>query len=367
MKLTRSLFLAALTITVAHGAALAEDDNHPNYAFAKDRPITTHRFDDGFFRVRLETDNISQPKKATYELDLEARVFGPKLEDSDTLLVTVKRGGKAMGTHRCPVRDGSWNLDHAAVSVRCKTALKLTGDGALTVDFTYAPDEGAKVPLRSLSIPVEKFVLSRGKESDLRYQAVPDDMLGSVFIAHGFMTDTNGADGKLGTLDFYFWAYNDGKDEFADSSVKCTLNGKKIAFGFDKMLRADARLRTESRKNVNADIVSKGWTRYQLTTGLAHSYGVTGDKYKGDRYWDVSQHPGAYVCTLKIDGSAARELSFTVDADGRVPHHAEETGAKGLFLAPWSSLISMKVLPSKFDERHAVKKTGFWGRAWQKK
>lgn len=73
--------------------------------------------------------------------------------------------------------------------------------------------------------------------------------------------------------------------------------------------------------------------------------------YDTTNYRFLADHAGAWSCDLRMDGQVLRNFAFTVNADGRIATHAEQTGAQAYKQLGGLSLIEVRIpSPSPGDE-----------------
>jgi len=340
-------------------------------------------FDDGYAVINLNNEVHAQsgtrPAKVEYSPAMRLRVFG--VAQGDALKVRWRKGKKLLVERRCTLtlRKSRFGEGSVGLADRCwRRDAAIKAHGNLTVEVRFVDDsEETETLLRTMRVQVARYWrldrVIRGKAiHSPRYQVVGSDLMGLAYGLHVFPDDIT----PHGDLYFYYWSTlaNDNSN-YRDPSWRCKLDGASVP-----EMNVDGHKVVESIADIKAqDVRMRGrkhtsewfawrlmWIKPQLVWGKSRNPKAP-DTVSTSRY-NISKHPGRYVCKLRDEGETVREFSFTVRNDGLLAPHGAQSES-GLSLSPGAVFVNMRVVPNKaessFDAKAAKKSVAF-GRKWPK-
>ncbi len=163
------------------------------------------------------------------------------------------------------------------------------------------------------------------------------------------------ADGQLGIWTWFKYD-REGEQLVRQGRLRCFVGDKKMSFYDSPTARTAVEVDQYPSRDVNGKFFWGLW--YWWT---ARVDGKTGAEW-------IKENPGQYRCTLTQAGDVSRELSFEVDAEGKVkPAPCQSlTDPNGVRTVEDEQLIKVELKKApdlKFD-RAALKKAGLYGRKW---
>jgi hypothetical protein len=335
-------------------------------------------FDDAFLVIQLENDVTSRsgrrPSEVHYKPRFRMRFFGAA--DGDAVKIRWKKGRRTLAEIRCPLE--SRHGDHrTSLSQRCWTqsGAELDAHGDMAVDVIFVDDsEDEETLVRTLKVPVGRYwawdrrVGSRNVHSP-RYQVRGDDLLGLSYV---WLRDPSNTE-THGQVYFYFWATLPNDDtNYRDPSWRCTLDGERVPeldVGDDVVESiSDIRVDDDRMQGRNRQTTHYAWRLMWVKPAMI--WGERNPRVSStasnDRY-NLSEHPGDYVCQLRNDGEMVRQLSFTVTGEGTIAAHPAQTEGD-LSLRPGAYFVEATFpdrnpVETSFD-RDAVRSSVAFGREW---
>jgi len=348
-------------------------------AFALPARADDLTFDDAFLVISLDNDvtsrNGRQPAEVHYKPRFRMRFFGDAAR-GDAVKIRWKKGRRTLAEIRCPLqsRHGDWRTE---LSQRCWTqsGVELDAHGEMAVDVIFVDDsEDEETLVRTLKVPVGRYwawdrrVGSRNVHSP-RYQVRGDDLLGLSYV---WLRDPSNTE-THGQVYFYFWATLPNDDNnYRDPSWRCSLNGERVPeldVGRDAVESISAiRVDDDRMQGRNRQTTHYAWRLMWVKPEMI--WGERNPRVSStastDRY-NISEHPGDYVCQLRNGGEMVRQLSFTVTNEGTIaPHPAQTEG--NLSLRPGAYFVEATFprrnpVETSFD-RDAVRSSVAFGREW---
>jgi len=345
-------------------------------AAAQDAPI----FDDGFLVIQLDNEVQSrggnQPSDVNYHPMIRMRFFGA-VEAGDAVKIRWRRGRRTLAEIRCPLqsRQGDWRT---GLSDRCwnRDDVQLTAHGDVEVDVTFVDDSAETETLvRTLRVPVGRYwswdrTVGRRQIYSPRYQVRGDDLLGLSYV---WLRDPSRTEPR-GQVYFYYWATLANDDtNYRDPSWRCRLDGEAVP-----ELNVDGHQAIESISDIRiTDVQRQGntresthyswrlmWVKPQMVWGPQNS--EASDLLSTDRY-NLTEHPGAYVCRVRNEGEMVREFHFTVTPEGTIAPHPVQAGGE-LSLRPGAFFVEThfpRRNPAEMSfDRAAVRGSVGFGRSW---
>jgi hypothetical protein len=281
--------------------------------------------------------------------------IGAAIGKADRVRLDWKQGRKLLASARCELDA----YDDQYGNVRCEYADKpLTAKGAIKADLVYSDDvDGNDYLLRTFKLVVAKYP----SFGDAVWQLVPDDLLGAAWVEHNYPQQLN--DATRGHPHFIFWVANKLP---GDGALRCTVAGSKIP---------DIKLAMDVAGNINIGATTSSrngkrleyrWTHVDATADIY--FGKRAD-YKGasDQMAFLAEHPGAWDCQVRSEGTAIRQLLFTVGNDGLITSDLQTARGAALTAENVSAIDLRFPRGVKFDERvrpGAMKTSRGFGLPW---
>jgi hypothetical protein len=237
--------------------------------------------------------------------------------ENDRARLDWKQGGKALASVKCPLSIHAGAVAYVECEYRDKP---LTAKGTIDADLIYIDDsDNQEYLLRSYKFTVARYPAF----GDAVWQVVPDDLLAGAWVRHRFPQEIRNS--TAGRPQFYFWIAGELRSKM---TMRCTVDGAKLPdiklsgeFGDAHAIEATTQPRTGNG-------VHYVWTEVEATMdvnfGFKADYGGAANDFNGVFLGD---HPGAWVCLVRNDGDALRELAFTVTDKGFIT--SELQTAKG--------------------------------------
>jgi hypothetical protein len=280
---------------------------------------------------------------------------------TDRVRMDWTQGGKLVATTRCSMDV----YQDSSGGVLCRYDGKpLTAKGPIDAELVYSDDgDGNDYLLRTYKVVVAKYP----SFGDAVWQLVPDDLLGAAWVKHAGRFVLH--DAREGHPHFYFWAAHE--NNLGNATMRCTVNGAKLPD-----IKLDGGSPTSAGFQVQA--VEHPRTGKELAYRWSHVEGVA-DVYFGSRadypgaetmdgkVVFLAEHAGAWVCQVRNDGAAIRELAFTVNDKGFV-RSALQTAAGAPPTFDNVSAVELRFPKgATFDTRvrpEAMKKSRGYGLPW---
>lgn len=348
-----------------------------SYAFvlnasAQDSPEVL--FDDSYLLIDLENEVNGQgggsPAQVTYQPNMRMRFF--HVEEGDAVRVVWKKGREVLSEKRCTL-SVSDNVGTVAVSDRCWRGPELTAHGDLAVEIKFVNDaEETETTVRTLQVPVHRYwnydrTYQNRHIHSPRFQVRGDDLLG---LSYAWLQDNSNTE-PYGNLYFYYWSTTP-NGNLEDPSWRCKLNGEAVReMNVDGggAIESIASIRVQDRRRVGADMPQTDygwhlmWIKPSLIGGPRHP---DASSNLGNVRYNVSEHPGDYVCRIRSNGETVREFLFTIRDDGTFAPHGAQTSGE-LTLRPGATFVTSRIHQTDSDaffDQRAARGTVAFGRAW---
>lgn len=346
-------------------------------------PGTSHAqdalvFDDAFLVISLHNDvnarGGNQPAEVHYRPQFRMRFFGAAR--GDAVKVVWKRGRRTLAEIRCPLESGGGDW-RTSLSDRCwnRDEVRLDAHGDMSVELIFVDDsEESETLVRTLAVPVQRYWafdrrVGRRAIHSPRYQVRGDDLLGLSYV---WLAEPESHE-PFGDVFFYFWATLPNDDtNYRSPSWRCRLNGERVP----ELDRGDNAVESISDIRVSDDRMvgnERATTHYAWRLMWVKPAMIWGSRnpsasssVSSTRY-NISEHPGDYVCQLRNEGEMVRELRFTIQDDGTVARHPAQ-GEGGISLRPGAFFVESRFpernpVETSFD-RDAVRRSVAFGRPW---
>lgn len=382
-------------------------------------------WDDTSTDLYFANNRVRDARRETYAWSpsLTGRVLNG--QNGDTLVVTVKKGRRTLGSHRCQLtqrcdqrallqgertvrcgRNGSYDgiIPYAEVANCRMDDIAVQDDGTFAFELAYEDaNTGTTTPLRTLDVPVIAHAhmtnMSERRHAE-HYVPMPRDMVGSSWMEYDLssfgrtVTAVEGTDTFRqfdyfsGVPSIHFWALNgESSSSVGDAALRCQVDGAPIRLNQAQvhLRRNDGQQGEDWRTRNGRDATREKWgyNHYQVripwrvlvkenerplvvAPGQHQSEGGI-QPGSTERSYDLSSAPGSYECSLVIGGNEVRTFSFQVDESG-IALHAEQQGPDGIHAAFGRFFIETGIpagtaLDAVFDQR-AARASGFFGRPW---
>lgn len=346
--------------------------------------------------------------------------------NGDVLVVTVKKGRRTEGTHRCQIQN---QCDQRTIltegrSPRCEQTGSFAGltpyaevnncrmddiavQSAGDFDFELSYEDantGETTLIRTLKVPVIGYAHMTNRQERRHatmYVPMPKDMVGSSWMEYtmsSFGHTTAALDGQEGRYrqfeyftaspTIHFWALSGNSSSApGDAALRCKVDGTPVRINQSGVnLRRDDGQQGEDWRTRDGNEVTRekwGYNHYEIRVPwrvlvkendreVSNEEGQRWSQRgirpgSTDRHFDLSDQPGAYECKLVLNGTEVRTFRFTVNDHGIAPH-AEQTGDGGIQTTFGRLFIETEIprgtdLDQVFDQR-AARATGFFGRSW---
>lgn len=320
-------------------------------------------------------DRVSWPN-----LDLE--IIG-EAKDDDRVVLQYLQDGKPLGSALdCPVEPGRAPFgseprrDPPSGKVAChpggSAAVRLPGPGTYEAELTYKMTaEGTEAKWRRITFEVNEYYDGPGRR-ELMINRDRD-------LYQGWLTFTDpkrmGYDecSGIATMDMTVLVSRGRKRQDPEPQIvvgRCYVNGKQI--GSDQTNVSNPGGFSVSDSN------SREVFEYRPIRILTEFFYVPPDlvsclknkafmsRAKVESF--MATYPGQWVCKITIDGKLARTVRFSVDGDGQVPLHPEQTGPGALVSADPLTRFADVELAGGYDREAARGRLGgtaFFGRPWK--
>ena len=319
------------------------------------------------FRLAEERNETDAAITAKYTVRVHALIVANRgaIDRQDRASLTWRAGGKVLTTVECEL-DGSG--DQAQVA--CDGTQPLDAYGDVTAELLYTRNADDSVTtLSTHQLKIGRFWTwyeRNGKRKFYaRYQVVPLDLLTSAIVWH----EDRGAGERR--FNVYGWASAEGGQRPEPTSLRCAVDGKKLA-DFDASVSYVGGLEATDWRDPAVNQRVPQVTPYKIWVGgLVWGSAATLDKSwrnnaNGTPKVVMGDHPGAWTCDLREKGKAVRSFAFTVGKDGLVAPHAEQLA--GFAIPGTEAIIDARVpdtAPDPYVDPAMSKASGFWGQAWR--
>ncbi len=346
----RTAIASTLFTATLAGAALA------------DQPYTS---DPTELTIQLAEDRTDVDKGITakYHLRIHGRVHAAsgEIARADRIEVDWLAGGKKLTTASCELAGSG---DSAPFNCEGGDQLDAFGDLTAVIRFTRDADDTVTT-LSTHQLKVGRFwnwyMRNDKRLYYAKYQVMPLDLATSALISE---EDWGAGDHRV---QIYGWATSDGAASLETSTLRCAVDGKRLADldvsgGYNSILEA-----TDWRDpQVNPRVAHVN--QYKLwVSGLTWGKAADVDPTRAsDSLTIMGEHPGQWTCDWRAKGKVLRTFSFTIGADGFAVPHAEQ--AAGLALPAGQKLIDVTVpagAPDAYLDPAMSKAGGLWGQAWR--
>jgi hypothetical protein len=353
-----------------------------NLASAGDDPEI--HANDATLEMWLWTDANVSPPKYVWNLSTLIQSTRP-IGTQDVVTVDWKQNGKVIASQRCPVTQVDKRPNVGSVECqydrKAKTDLRVFGKVSAQLAFVNGVTDKV-TPLRTLNLDVARYWDWDGDGKKIVhkavYQILGDDLLGSSLL-HLVPSTELDYPHPFNPITIDFWVAQHHYD-LSRAQFRCSVDGKQIeqelngtsegAYSWLSVI-TDDRLIADDREWVNGksrDTVKYAWTSFRAAPKLVYKSELwkAGDKPDATDVY-VGDHPGQWVCEVRKDGKPLREFRFTVDKEGHIPLHPEQTGGELWFSPAWRMIETRFPQPdSDFSiQPDAIKKHGFFGAAWK--
>lgn len=338
-------------------------------------------FDDAFLVIQLENEVTArsgrQPSEVHYRPQIRLRFFGP-VSSGDAVKIRWRKGRRTLAEIRCPLqsRHGDWRT---GLSQRCwnRDEVQLTAHGDITADVIFVDDSADEErTIRTLQVPVGRYwavdrtIRGRTIHSP-RYQVRGDDLLGLSYI---WFREPGNTD-PYGDVYLYFWATLANDDtNYRDPSWRCTRDGElapELSVGDDVVESlTDIRVTDDQMRGRSRETTHYAWrlmwVKPEWIWGTERNPRAP-STVSNSRY-NISEHPGEYVCQLRNEGEMVRTFRFTITEEGTAAPHPAQTAEGGVSLRPGAFFVETGFprrngAETSFD-RDAVRRSVAFGRAW---
>jgi hypothetical protein len=192
-------------------------------------------------------------------------------------------------------------------------------------------------------------------------------LLGAAWVKHHgrFMLH----DAREGHPHFYFWAAHE--NNLGHATMRCTINGAKLPdIQLDAGSPTSAGFQVEAVEHPrNGKELAYRWSHVE---GVADVYFGCKADYQGAESLDgkvvfLAEHPGAWRCQVRNDGSAIRELSFNVSDKGFISSELQTAAGAPPTFDNVSAVELRFPKDAKFDARvrpEAMKQSRGYGLPW---
>jgi hypothetical protein len=298
--------------------------------------------------------SVSSQNDAGYTASAELFIFGATSK-TDRLRFDWKSGGKVIGTAKCTVR---YEEKVKTIQSTCKLEKEVKAKGPIEIDVIYTDDQQDKDYLvATLKTDVKNWKVDKNSQY---WGLIPDDLLAASFVHFG--------DGgpRLDKPLFWFWSTNENLG--SHEVMRCTVDGAKLPdFDVDLGNPADYGLQlVESGLSNEKEKRKYTFVHYQLAPEFR--FGPKEVKGSNDgRRWLID-NPGKWDCLLRLQGKAAREFLFTVNAKGMIEPSEMQKGKNPIAHEPDFVMIDMKIPKDNGVEKRirpdAIKKSIGFGVPW---
>ncbi|MGF1470028.1 MAG: hypothetical protein ACFCGT_28240 [Sandaracinaceae bacterium] len=309
-----------------------------------------------------------------YRPRLKLRLFG--VNDGDAVRVRWKQAGRVLADIRCPlsVQDGDGRVD---IQDRCWRAREanLDATGPVEAEIVYVDDtRETERAIDTLRLEVARYWhadrLGASPIHSVRYQVLQDDLLGLGWLWHRDPVQRQ----PRGDLYFYFWAATAEDASYStDASFRCERDGQPVpemrrnGSIHESIGSVVARDRRATADGVEERTLAYHmiWVKPDLVWGPRNP--ATSSTVHSDRY-NVSEHPGSYVCRFRLAGTTVRSFPFVVRPDGTFAPHPVQQGSQGLTLRPGAVFVELgfprdNALEHTFAPER-IRQRGAYGHAW---
>lgn len=344
----RTAIASTLFTTALAGTALADQ------AYTSDPTELT---------IQLAEDRSDVAKGITskYHLRIHGRVHAAsgEIARADRVDVEWIAGGKKLTTASCDV---DANGDSAQFNCEGTDQLDAFGDVTAVFKFTRDADD-AVTTLSTHQLKVGRFwnwyMRNDKRLLYAQYQVMPLDLVTSAVVSQ---EDWGNGDRRF---QIYGWATTEGAASPEPTSLRCSVDGKRIAdldvgAPYNSVVEASDWRDPQVNPRVPHVMQFKLWVG-QIRWGMAADLpSPTGSLVV------LGDHPGRWSCDWRDKGKVVRTFNFTVGSDGIVQPHAEQ--AAGLALPAGRALIDVTLpdsAPDAYVDPAMSKAGGLWGQAWR--
>lgn len=343
-------------------------------------------FDDGYTFFKLYSQGGSRngkPYDKGWYVDSQLRVWG-KVPGRSAFKVVVKQGRRTVSTVRCEGKEFAGGM----ATTYCRDPKALTRKhGTVTFEVFYIDGDTDKEHLaRRYKVIVRQATRMRGTVRRpmrdyphyyiSRHGEVPCGILHEVAPRNeGYIRETHRWDRGYVSLTFSLSASEEGAGLAASGRLRCTVNGKRIKAEKDQVRnrRGSRFYNVTARRFRGRNIQSSEINFRQYEAHLPLTWGKVGETRKRfSGYPSLDDHPGKWECKWTVNGKPVRTIRFTVNQDGSLAPHPEETANK-LSFGPRAHLVEV-IVPkggSYIDARlvpNEVRRHGcFYGSGWKSK
>lgn len=281
---------------------------------------------------------------------------------TDSAKVVLRKGAKVLATIKCDL-----NRDSAYASGTCEDRNFTTKEvGPLEADLIYWDDKAEK----DFLVRTMKFTAVHKKAQWHTWGYMADDTLGTAWM---YMGTDEATDSTYRKPHLYLWFAT---GDYLKGSLRCKVDGKKEIP--DITMSEQGGSDTEEIEFDHSPL--KGARQTFKWAKKKYSLDITYGK-RDTLKWDLGKkmdpdtvladNPGAWMCKLRHDGKAIRELYFNVDKDGMIMPDEIQTAAKNGIpvVSPRVVLIDVRLTKDSatFDKRiipEAIKKSMPFGLPW---
>jgi hypothetical protein len=244
-----------------------------------------------------------------YAFHAYALVWGTTSK-TDRVRLDWKQGGKRIASAPCSVSKSE--REPLGVDSCDYEGKPLTARGAIEAELIYSDEsDGNDYLVRTYKVTVAKYP----SFGDAVWQVVPDDVLAGAWVKHWYPLVLN--DSRAGHPHFAFWVARGDDFVRTKATLRCTVDGAKLA---DIRLGLDAGDggTIEAATQVQGKPVTYTWSHIDATAAVY--LGKLSDYPEAENKAGVflADHPGAWVCQMRQEGTVVRELAFTVNDKGMI-------------------------------------------------
>jgi hypothetical protein len=195
------------------------------------------------------------------------------------------------------------------------------------------------------------------------WQLLPDDLLAAGYVKHLTPRENSNRGDKP---NFIFWAAYHGGGK--DLVLRCTVDGTKLDDIDASISSASLRNGQEVAADVHKGTQTTEYSWQHIAVIPKNLYfGPKTDKHGDGSVWMID-HAGQWMCELRADAHAFRELRFKVNDAGMVESDDMNSGAGAVPLVDGVALIDLRIpKDSTFDTRvrpDAIRKSLGYGLPW---